>query len=67
MEKKFVKILDTRVKLSTIKRYRPINSTRLNIYYNTSRTKVESESFTFKSTMARNKVIDELDVCFGVI
>jgi hypothetical protein len=60
MKPDFIRINDIRLRVSSIKKYCPSGDTKLNIYYNTSRYKVEVETFTF-TTEHRNEVLEQLD------
>ena len=62
--KDFVKIKETRFRKTTIKKYLPNGDKKLNIYFNTSRDKIESETFCFYSEVERDDVVDMLDLIF---
>jgi hypothetical protein len=57
----FICILGTRILRNTIKRYLPVGENKLNVYYNTSRNKPESETFVFNDSEERDEMIDYLD------
>lgn len=64
--KDFIKIKEQRVRKNTIKKYLPYGDKSLNIYYNTSRYKIELETFVFESKQQRDNLINKLDLYFGV-
>lgn len=57
----FVNIAGTRIRKSTIKRYSALNSTKINVFYNTSRYKVDVEAFSFPSEKERDALLETLD------
>ena len=59
--KKFIKINEDRVLLSSIKRYRPIEDNSIYIYYSVSRYRVDKELFKFESEKKRDMIINILD------
>lgn len=59
--KNFIKIRDTRLRKSTIKKYAPSGELSIIIFYGTSRYKVESEVFKFTTNLNRNIELDLLD------
>lgn len=65
MAQQFVKFNETRLKISVIKKYKPMGTTQLNVYFNTSRDKVEVETFTFQTEALRNEMVTKLDIIFG--
>ena len=62
----FIKINDSRIRKNTIKKYLPYMSKQLNIYFNTSRQKIELETFKFPSESDRDDMVMELDLAFGI-
>lgn len=67
MKRDFFKVKDDRIKLSTIKKYRPsTDGMKLIIYYSVSRTRVEFEQFEFKTKKEVVEILDELDLIFGI-
>jgi len=60
----FIKINDTRLIKSSIKRYIPNGSTSLNVYYNPSRNKLDVETFTFSTKKLRDDMIAKVDAIF---
>lgn len=67
MIKTFIKIKESRIRLTNIKRYQPHGDKKLIIYYNTSRSKIENETFAFESKASREEVLDLLDISFGIM
>ena len=59
--KDFVKINETRIRKNTIKRFSPVGDTKVNVYFNTSRYRVDVETFDLKTKKARKDVLDLLD------
>ena len=51
----------TRIMKNTIKRYAPVGECKMNVYYNTSRLKPESETFSFSNTEERDAMVELLD------
>ena len=66
MNKDFIKIKDKRIRKNTIKKYEPRQENKLQIFYNTSRYKVESEIFEFPNKKDRDNILDNLDSNFGI-
>ena len=60
----FIKINETRLIKSSIKKYIPSGENKINIYFNTSRYKVELETFVFDDTRKRDAVMEYLDAMF---
>lgn len=60
----FIKINETRLIKSSIKKYIPSGENKINIYFNTSRYKVEMESFSFENKEKRDEIINYLDAMF---
>ena len=60
----FIKINNVRLIKSSIKKYVPSGENKINIYFNTSRYRVELETFTFDSELRRDNVMDYLDAMF---
>jgi len=58
---KFIKIKETRYSKNTIKKYKPINTKTIILYFNSSRYKVECETIIFTNKRQRDDVINELD------
>ena len=64
MIKDFIKIQETRVRITMIKKYIPMYETKLNVYYNSSKSKPEFETFTFLTHLEREEVVETLDTIF---
>ena len=64
--KDFIKIKEQRIRKNTIKKYQPSGDDKLNVYYNTSRYKIELEVFTFAEKALRDEILDDLDLTFGI-
>ena len=64
--KNFIKIQDDRIKANTIKKFKPVGETQLNIYFNTSRDKIQNLIYTFPDRKSRDEIIAELDCIFEV-
>ena len=62
--KDFIKIQNVRLRKSSIKKYAPLQDTKVNIYFSVSRYKTDLETFTFESQSDRNNFIEELDNIF---
>jgi hypothetical protein len=62
MNKPFVKIVDSRILISTIKRYRPVGTNVLIIRFSSSTRNTEAETFTFASKEERDNTVDMLDL-----
>lgn len=63
--KTFININGTRIRLTTIKKYRHIAPTVLSIYYNaSSKTRVDDELFKFENEEDARIVLLELDQYF---
>ena len=60
----FIKINDDRLIKSSIKKYKPFGENKINIYFNTSRYRVEMEVFQFTTTKERDAMIEYLDAMF---
>ena len=60
----FIKINDVRVIKSSIKKYAPSGENKINIYFNTSRYKVEMDSFSFENKEKRDDMMGYLDAVF---
>lgn len=60
----FIKINDVRLIKSSIKKYIPSGENKINIYFNTSRYKVEMENFSFENKEKRDEMINYLDAMF---
>lgn len=65
--KDFIKLSDERIRKSTIKKYLPFESRKINIYYSTSRYKVGLQTLVFADADARDDAMKELDLQFGLI
>ena len=66
---KFINIQDSRIVLTSIKRYKPLNEVTLVIYYTSSRQKIDNEMFTFQTEEERNEMLSILDTalgCYGI-
>ena len=59
--KNFISLNDTRIRLTTIKKYKPLGEDKIVIYYGTSRFKLESEIFTYPDKYERNNMLNILD------
>jgi len=59
--KDFVIVQGVRLRKTTIKRYKAVGTTVVNIYYNTSRYKVEVDTFECKTKKGQKDVLDYLD------
>ena len=66
MNKEFLKIGDQRIRKNTIKKYQPSGDKAINIYYNTSRYKIEVELFKFDTKELRDEMLETLDTNFGL-
>ena len=62
--KDFIKIQEIRIRKGNIKKYSPQGETKLNIYFSTSRDKVEYLPFIFDYIEERDEVLDLLDNIF---
>lgn len=62
--KEFIKINETRIRKSCIKKYIPLDDRHLRVYYSSSKNKPDSESFVFTSKISRNRITKELDMYF---
>lgn len=61
MKRQFVQIKDTRIRLSTIKKYKKNGVKGITIYYNSSRNHPESETFYFEDENERFRELEKLD------
>ena len=59
--KDFIKINDTRIRKSTVKKYGPIGDSSINIYFSTSRYKIDVETFKCNN---RKEMLEYLDTNF---
>jgi len=66
MNKEFLKIGEQRIRKNTIKKYQPFGDKTINIYYNTSRYKIEVELFKFDTKELRDQMLETLDANFGL-
>lgn len=66
MNKEFLKIGQQRIRKNTIKKYQPYGQKGINIYYNTSRYKIEVEVFNFDTKEERDEMLLTLDLNFGL-
>jgi len=57
----FIKILNSRIRISTIKKYKPFGENRIDIYYNTTRDRIVMESFVFPSKQESESMMETLD------
>lgn len=57
----FVIIQETRIRINTIKRYKPVGLLSLNIYYSASKSRIDMEAFMFKNEKDRNQMLVTLD------
>lgn len=62
----FIKIQNERIRKNTIKKYQPYGETKINVYYNTSRYKIEVQTFTFADNLLAINAIEKLDIEFGL-
>lgn len=62
--KDFIKINETRIKKSVIKKYLPVGDLTINIYFNTSKDRIEVEMFKFANKAKRTHMINFLDTNF---
>jgi hypothetical protein len=60
----FIKINNVRLIKSSIKKYAPHGENKINIYFNTSRYRIEMETFVFPTEEERGNVMDYLDAMF---
>lgn len=60
----FIKINDVRLIKSSIKKYIPSGENKINVYFNTSRYKVEMDMFSFENKEKRDDMMDHLDAIF---
>jgi hypothetical protein len=66
MKKEFIKIVEDRIRISTIKKYSPNGVNKLNVYFNVSRDKIEVAIYSFELKSQRDEMINQLDTIFGV-
>jgi hypothetical protein len=66
MNKDFIRIGNQRIRKNTIKKYQPNGELSINLYYNTSRYKIEVEAFKFDTTKERDEMLQTLDTNFGL-
>lgn len=66
MNKAFVKIGRERIRLTTIKKYDEYKDVSIRLYYNTSRYKIEVQTFKFDTKEIRDEMIEKLDLIFGI-
>lgn len=59
--KQFIIILKTRIRLNTIKRYKPTGDNGLTIYYNSSVNRPEFDIFRFDLEEERDMALNNLD------
>ena len=62
MAKDFVRILDARIRISTIKRFAPFGDTKLVIRFSSSTKDTQAEHFNFPSNKEREDAIELLDL-----
>lgn len=62
--KDFLKINETRIRISCIKKYVSVDPKNLRIHYSASKNNPDCETFIFTSVQSRNKIIKELDIHF---
>lgn len=67
MKKQFVKIGENRIKVSTIKRYKPQGDEKISIHYSANRNSPQIEVLTLNSKKERDNIIEELDIIMGVV
>jgi hypothetical protein len=60
----FIKINNVRLIKSSIKKYVPHGKTKINIYFNTSRYRIEMETFVFPTEEERDNIMEYLDAMF---
>lgn len=61
---KFIKLNETRINSSLIKRYKPSGDTGLVLIYNGKTSKLEAETFKFESKKVRDDELTLLDSLF---
>jgi hypothetical protein len=59
--KNFILINSTRIIKSSIKRYCPVDDTKIALYYTTSRSKIENEMFDMETKDEQLRMLEELD------
>ncbi len=59
--KTFIFILNTRVRLSTIKKYKSNGENSITVYYSFAAKNPVFEVFTFEDTDSRDEVLEQLD------
>jgi hypothetical protein len=59
--KDFIIVLSERLRKTTIKRYKPIGATKVNVYYNTSRYKIDVDIFDCKTKKGQKDLLEHLD------
>ena len=65
MGKDFVKIVNDRIRINTIKRYKPMSDNKLIVRFSSNLDNKQSETFTFETTKERDDVVEILDLlCF---
>lgn len=64
--KDFIKINQERIRKNTIKKYQPFGERKLNVYYNTSRYKMELQTFDLTDKQKRDECLEMLDCEFGI-
>jgi hypothetical protein len=57
----FVNIKGIRIRKTSIKKYSPQGETKINIYYNTSRYKIDLEIIDVKNKVARDEILEVMD------
>lgn len=59
--KQFIKINDVRLRINTVKKYEPMGTNDIGVFFNTSRYKLEFERFQLPSQRLRDDLITLLD------
>lgn len=57
----FIQIGDERIRKNTIKRYKPIGETKINIHYNSSATNPDKAVIQFENRAARFDALENMD------
>jgi len=57
----FIQIKSDRIRISSIKKYRPVAENKLVVWFSTSRYKVENETYTFETEEELRQTVDFLD------
>lgn len=57
----FVNIKEIRIRKTTIKKYAPNGQTKINIWYNTSRYKIDLETINLENEIVRDEILEVMD------